>query len=69
MTTADAGVLPVSGLSTATERPGTVIGWYTLIEVIGSGGFGSVFLAEQSEPVSAPRRAQGPQAGDGHRRR
>src|SRR5688572_20226907 len=50
--TADAGVLSVSGLSSAAERPGTVIGYYTLIEVIGSGGFGSVFLAEQSEPVA-----------------
>src|SRR5688500_18437967 len=34
------------------ERPGAVIGNYTLIEEIGSGGFGSVFLAEQREPVA-----------------
>jgi tetratricopeptide (TPR) repeat protein len=33
------------------EGPGTVIGRYTLIERIGTGGFGAVFLAEQREPV------------------
>jgi non-specific serine/threonine protein kinase/serine/threonine-protein kinase len=34
------------------ERPGAIIGRYTLIEELGSGGFGSVFLAEQTEPVA-----------------
>ena len=52
LTTADAGVLPALGLATLTERPGTVIDRYTLLEEIGSGGFGSVFLAEQREPVA-----------------
>ncbi|HEX2465821.1 MAG TPA: serine/threonine-protein kinase, partial [Thermoanaerobaculia bacterium] len=52
MTTADAGVLPAIGLVSITERPGTVIGRYTLIESIGAGGFGAVFLAEQTEPVA-----------------
>jgi serine/threonine protein kinase len=33
------------------ERPGTVIGPYKLLQQLGEGGFGVVFLAEQSEPV------------------
>jgi serine/threonine protein kinase len=33
------------------ERPGTVIGPYKLMEPIGEGGFGVVFLAEQQQPV------------------
>jgi serine/threonine protein kinase len=52
MTTAQAGVLPAAALAAVTERPGTVIGRYTLIEAVGAGGFGTVFLAEQSEPVA-----------------
>src|SRR5262245_49240595 len=33
------------------EGPGTVMGVYTLMEQIGEGGFGLVFVAEQSQPV------------------
>ena len=34
-----------------TERPGTVIGSYKLMEQIGEGGMGLVFVAEQQQPV------------------
>ena len=33
------------------ERPGTVIGPYKLLQQIGEGGCGVVYLAEQEEPV------------------
>jgi serine/threonine protein kinase len=34
-----------------TEKPGTIIGPYKLLEAIGEGGFGTVFLADQTAPV------------------
>jgi serine/threonine protein kinase len=34
-----------------TEQPGTVIGPYKLLEQIGEGAFGVVFLAEQQQPI------------------
>src|SRR5437868_10575171 len=33
------------------ERPGTFIGPYKLLEQIGQGGFGVVFMADQQKPV------------------
>jgi serine/threonine protein kinase len=33
------------------EQPGTVIGPYKLLEQIGEGGFGVVYMAEQQHPV------------------
>ncbi len=39
------------GLPEVIEKPGDRIGRYLLVETIGQGGFGVVFLAEQHEPV------------------
>jgi tetratricopeptide (TPR) repeat protein/tRNA A-37 threonylcarbamoyl transferase component Bud32 len=37
--------------SAVSERPGTVVGPYKLLEQIGEGSYGIVFLAEQQQPV------------------
>ena len=33
------------------EGPGTIIGPYKLLELIGEGGFGAVYMAEQEKPI------------------
>jgi serine/threonine protein kinase/tetratricopeptide (TPR) repeat protein len=45
------GATRVDG-ATLAEGPGSVIGPYKLLDLIGEGGFGSVFMAEQREPVA-----------------
>ena len=48
------------------EQPGTIIGPYKLLEQIGEGGFGVVFMAEQTAAGPPQGGAQDHQAGDGH---
>ena len=48
-TVADDGAVPV--FAPLTEGPGAVIGHYKLLQKIGEGGFGAVYMAEQQEPV------------------
>jgi eukaryotic-like serine/threonine-protein kinase len=44
-------VLETADQPAAVEAPGTRIGPYKLLEAIGEGGMGVVYLAEQTEPV------------------
>jgi serine/threonine protein kinase len=41
----------VDAPTTLDEHPGSVLGSYKLLEQIGEGGFGVVFMAEQTQPV------------------
>jgi serine/threonine protein kinase/WD40 repeat protein len=45
------GALGVTVDEATAERPGTVIGPYKLLQQIGEGGMGAVFMAEQTQPV------------------
>ena len=45
------GLADATAVSPIAEGPGTVIGRYTLLQMIGDGGFGVVYMAEQKEPV------------------
>src|SRR5262249_6597107 len=41
----------VAQVHAATEKPGDRIGHYKLLQQIGEGGYGVVYMAEQEEPV------------------
>src|SRR5439155_12111278 len=44
-------VVPTRDRLSSAEKPGTVIGPYKLLQQIGEGGMGTVFMAEQTHPV------------------
>ena len=52
--------------SSAQNAPARMIGPYKLLQQIGEGGFGVVFMAEQTAAGPPQGRAQGHQAGHGH---
>ncbi len=43
--------LPINDPAPIVERPGSTLGPYRIIQMLGEGGFGSVFLSEQERPV------------------
>jgi serine/threonine protein kinase len=42
---------PISSWDILNEKPGSQIGCYRLVQVIGEGGMGIVYLAEQEQPI------------------
>src|SRR5260370_5407395 len=48
---APADLISALGAPSLTEQPGTMIGPYKLLEQIGEGGMGVVYVAEQQKPV------------------
>ena len=48
------------------EQPGTQIGPYKLLQKIGEGGFGVVYMAEQTKPIRRQSRLESDQTGHGH---
>ena len=56
---------PTAHLSVS-ERPGDTIGPYKLLQEIGEGGMGVVYMADQSEPLERRVALEDHQAGHGH---
>ena len=53
------------GSASVERRPGTVIGPYKLLQPIGEGGMGTVYMAEQTQPVRRTGRAEAHQGRHG----